>query len=373
MNEPLFNINGKNSQAFEEEDTFNHNILKGFINRGGHSKYGLMFISHVNGRECPQYVWGTPKMSYPFDNQDRWVRIDNINKIEVWEKIDGTNILGFTYHDADGNIFVSYKTRLRPTLGENKFGNFRSLWGEMLKKYPQTPETILKNKCNISFEMYGKRNKILVEYDTPLDCAVLFGVLPEKIITPTMLDLNNLPSVKLIKSFETKIEFVKEYEEIRKYLNENISKGEDDVVRGIEGTVFYVVSSGVVQYKCKPDIVLEVHWAEKGIPRHSIYTTVLNAYEETDTPDFELIKSLLLEEFEENEIIKREEMIKKIMVEVAFEKKFKVEIRDKYINKGLNIAKDKSTCMRYFAGEYNKKMANKIFTFLWNEFGSKTK
>ncbi len=371
MTEYPFNISSKNVEEFEVRDTFNNNTLKGYIRRDGHSTYGMLYITHVNDKECPQYVWATPKMVYPFDRDGNYIHFENVDRIEVYEKLDGTNILGYTYFDAEGNEFVSYKTRLRPTLEESRFGNFRSLWSEMLDTYPEIPEIILKNKCNISFELYGKRNKILVEYDTLLDCAALFGVFPKKIVPPTELKLNGLRTAKLLKNFTSKIEFIEEYEALRKWLNENIFQDTEGIVRGIEGTVWYVISESAIQYKAKPDLVLDVHWKDNRIPKHSILITVINAYEETDNPSFDLIKSLLLEEFQESDIVQQEERIRKIMNEVAFEKRFKAEIKEKYLKENLDIVHDKRTCMRYFAQEYDKKLASKIYSYLSEEFAIK--
>lgn len=365
----MFDINAKNVDPFEEKDVFNNNTLKGYIKRDGGSTYGMLHITHVNGKECPQWIWATPKMTYPFNREGKFVRFKDVDRIEIYEKLDGTNILGFIYHDAEGNEFVSYKTRLRPTVGESHFGDFGSMWREMLDRYPVIPEMIWQNGCNISFEMYGKRNKILVEYDTLLDCAALFGVFPGRIVPLSELELSGLPTAKLLKTFTSKIEFAEEYESLRKWLNENIHKGEDEIVRGVEGSVWYVISEGSVLYKCKPDLVLDIHWKSNRIPNHSIMITVINAYEETDSPSFELIKSLLLEEFQESDILKREEAIRRIMQEVAFEKKFKAEIKEKYLEHGLDIISDKRGCMRYFAGEYDKKLASKIYNHLSQEFG----
>lgn len=365
-------IEGKNVQPFEEVDPFNpSNTLKGYIKRDGSLTYGLLYITHVNNLECPQHIWCTPKMSYPFKRDGIYKPVKSVDRIEVYTKLDGTNILGYTYQDADGNIYISYKTRLRPFLGTSKFGAFVDLWREMLKKYPKIPNLILDNGCNISFELYGKRNKILVEYETLLDVAVLFGVYPRRVVPPLDLVVDGVPVVKLLQRFQSEEDFVANYEWLRKWLNANISEDESGIVRGVEGAVWYMIAGGVIQWKCKPDLVLDVHWKSDKLPSHSVYITVVNAYEETDTPSFELVKSLLLEEFPESAIYKAEGRIQKIMAEVAFEKKFKAEIKVKYLAEGQDIVKDKGACMRFFGSHYNKKAARKIYNYLVEEFADK--
>jgi hypothetical protein len=372
MNDQEFTINieDKNVQPFEEVDPFNpENTLRGYIKRDGSLTYGLMYVTHVNDQESPQYVWCTPKMGYPFKRDGVYKPIKSVDRIEVYTKLDGTNILGYTYKDADGNTFISYKTRLRPFLGTSKFGAFAELWREMLGKYPKIPNLILENGCNISFELYGKRNKVLVEYETLLDVAVLFGVYPHRVVPPSDLVVNGVPVVEQLQRFQSKADFVANYEELRMWLNSNISMDKTGMVRGVEGAVWYMIADGAIQWKCKPDLVLDVHWKSDRIPYHSIYITVVNAYEEVDMPSFELIKSLLLEEFEESMIYKAEERIQKIMAAVAFKKKFKAELKGIYLAEGLDIVSDKRTCMRFFGGLYSKRAAGKIFNYLMEEFG----
>lgn len=368
--EYILNIEHKNVQPFEEVDPFNPgNSVKGYIKRDGGLTYGLLYISHINNQECPQYVWCTPKMSYPFNRDGVYKPIKSVESIEVYTKLDGTNILGYTYHDVEGKEYISYKTRLRPFLGTSKFGAFADLWREMLVKYPKIPDLIVGNGCNISFELYGKRNKILVEYEVALDVAVLFGVYPHRIIPPSELVVDGVPVVGLLRKFQSEEDFVANYEVLRTWLNANIKEDGEGIVRGVEGAVWYMITGGAIQWKCKPDLVLDVHWKSNKLPSHSIYITVVNAYEETDTPTFELIRSLLLEEFQESEIYNVEERIQRVMAEVAFEKKFKSEIKAKYLSEGLDIVKDKVACMRFFGSQYNKRAASKIYNYLMDEFG----
>ena len=364
------NIEHKNVQTFEDVDPFNsENTLKGYIKRDGNLTYGLLYITHVNGQESPQYVWCTPKMGYPFKRDGIYKPVTDVDRIEVYTKLDGTNILGYTYHDANGKEHISYKTRLRPFLGTSKFGAFADLWREMLKRYPAIPGIILGNGCNISFELYGRRNKVLVEYETLLDVAVLFGVYPHRIVPPTDLEVMGVPVVKQLEQFQSREDFVANYEQLRGWLNTNIARDESGTVRGVEGAVWYMIADGAIQWKCKPDLVLDVHWKSNKIPSHSVYITVVNAYEETDMPTFELVKSLLLEEFQESKIYDSEGRIERIMAQVAFEKKFKAEIKAKYIAEGLDIVKDKVGCMRFFGTQYNKKAARGIYNLLIDEFG----
>lgn len=388
--EPAFDLESKTTDAFEEKDTFNGNVLRGFICKSPNRKYGMLHITHVNGRECPQNAFATPKQHYPFDDKGKWIRIDDVDRIEAYAKVDGTNVLCYRYHDADGKTFVGYKTRLRPVLGSSQFGDFASMWADVLKMHPEIPDLVERNGCNLSFEMVGSRNKVLVDYDFPLDAFLLFGVTPDgRVIPPTALQTGGLKHPPLLKVLE-KENFQQRYEELRQELCRQLrvelddgsvkdgtyrSKDEDGSpkvksVRGHEGAVLYFVrGDDSFQYKCKPDTVLEVHWAEGGIPYSSIYTTVVNAFEQTDEPTFELVVDMLREEFQDAEIFKKAITIRRTVAEQLFERKMKAELFAHYRERGFDIVRDRATCMRWFGQRYDRKLSAKIFTYLWRQFG----
>ena len=379
MDEP-FTLAG-NAEAFEQVDPYNpQNTVKGYINRSGNTKYGALWITHVNNKECQQMIWATPKMHYPYDEKHGFVRPDKDAQVEVYEKYDGTNILAFRYKDIEGNNFVSFKTRLRPFLGASKFGDFKRLWDEILVKYPDIPKHVIDQDANLSFELYGKRNKILLDYEVPLDIVLLFGVFVDGIIIPpTEIDDNYVPHANLIETFPCEDKFEEQYKRVREFLNTKLIvvkvevDGEEKIesLSGMEGAIMYVVTDRAIQFKAKPDVVQDIHWAaSKGIPFHSIYSTIINSYEETDEPTYELIHSLLLEEFDESQIERRRITIYKMLDAIRFEKKLKMELREVYLKMGFDIVADKRTCMRYFGELYDKKIAGKIYGYLMDEFGS---
>ena len=77
-----------------------------------------MFLRMVNGKYKPQVVFATPKIDYPFTSRPDGRRVYHfpaVNKVEIYEKLDGTNIFAYAYTDGR-EIFVTYKTRLVPIL-----------------------------------------------------------------------------------------------------------------------------------------------------------------------------------------------------------------------------------------------------------------
>lgn len=374
----------KNTVPFSEKDPFNNNEVEGWLYRAPNLQYGMLFIEKVNGRSCPQTVWATPKLHYPFDENGRYHFPSDVAKVEVYEKLDGTNVLAYIYLDADCNEFVSYKTRLTPFIREGE-RKFITLWREILNRYPKIPELCFKVRRNVSYELYGKRNKELLEYDTSLDARVLFfrrddGAVLVPSLYHSILSEYLLQHADLIATIDSNSNLEDEYNKIVDFLNKKliiqtvIENGKEVKVpiSGLEGTVWYMVGpAGTIQYKCKPDLIKEIHMlASVGIPRHSIYSTCKNAFEDMDNPTVDYIKQLLSEEFSESDIERKILQIERILSEVKFDVKLRREIIDEY-NKhpDFDIAKDKRTVMRYFSNVYPKAQITRVYTVLIEEFG----
>lgn len=198
----------KDYNTFCEVDPFNSkNELRGFISRRSNEFYGALLITHVNDKELkPQLIMATPKMHYPFDSREdgsRSYKFPIANKVEVYEKLDGTNVLAYFYTDGD-NRFLTYKTRLRPFLSSSKFGDFKNMWLETASKYfNEIEHEMERSDCNLSFELYGARNPHLIAYPNSLDIALLFGVTNTgAILSPAQLYISSIPIVTKFKDID---------------------------------------------------------------------------------------------------------------------------------------------------------------------------
>lgn len=367
---------------FDAEDPFSGNRVTGMIHKTANTRYGMLDIETVNGKPCSQVIWATPKMHYPMDLEGNF-KPPPYDKIDIYSKLDGTNILGFQYHDADGNDFISYKTRLMPFLKvSHSYGDFLNMWKEMLTRYPAIPELVKENDCNLSFELYGKRNKVWMEYDVSLDCALLFGVKDGNIIAPSYLATEGVPVADLIRTINRSMsirDFEKAYQEITQYLNEHLHVDEQKVgnesvelLTGIEGSVWYLITDErTVQSKCKPDHIRDLHWAASaGIPTHSIAITIKNAFEQGAPVTYALIKEMLMEEYPESEVDRRSIKIENLLVKLIAEKELNDRLAKQYMENNFDIVNDKPTCMRWFGAHYDgKKHGSYIYNFLADNFG----
>lgn len=113
---------------FAETDPFNGVEVRGFICFQQDHRYGALCIYYADGYlPSTQVVYGTPKLRYPFDKQGRF-RFPIAEKIEVYEKLDGTNILAFVCETANGEHKLSFKTRLCPFIRSGEMGDFLEMW-----------------------------------------------------------------------------------------------------------------------------------------------------------------------------------------------------------------------------------------------------
>jgi len=361
--------NKKQVIRFEEIDPYNpQNLVKGYINRRQGNLYGSLYITHINGNPKYQLIYSAPKQHYPFDKsikEEKVYKFPEYDYIELYEKLDGTCIISYRYTDGK-KWYRTYKTRLRPFLGTGKYGNFYELWNEMLERYP-----IIKEECNDAgdynyvFELYGKRNKILIDYDIPLDTKLLFVIDGNgNIISPDGTDGVKVPTHSALEILEDIDE--EKYINIQNKLEEDLIIDEENkIMKGKEGYVMYFIKDGYCkQIKNKPPSVLKYHWSGDAIAYESIYTTVINAFENFDSPTYDNIVELLAEEFDENKIQKSNIRINKLLDKITFEKKLQFKLSEDYKKLGVNINEDKRTVMRWFGKNYPKSQAKIIYNLL---------
>ena len=79
---PLFEIDEKHTKYFKETDPFNKNKVEGYINRRQGNLYGSLFITKVNGKDAKQFIFSTPKMSYPYNRKGEW-EIPDADEIRI--------------------------------------------------------------------------------------------------------------------------------------------------------------------------------------------------------------------------------------------------------------------------------------------------
>ena len=363
---------GKDYREFTEQDPFNtENVVSGYISRKATEFYGALVITNVNNKPIePQLIMGSPKMHYPFNSRQDGSRhyvFPSARCIELYEKLDGTNILCYSYKFRD-KIYFTAKTRLRPFVSSGRFGNFLAMWLEVSNDYNKTIiEAMDRYQCNLSFELYGARNPHLIVYPNALDIALLFGVSNNgRIIPPSKIECD-LPKVTLWG--EINGDFVKSYEETQKQLQDTLKQVDEGYYSGMEGTVWYLETpdNKYIQFKCKPETIEAIHFsAGCGLSKNVVIATCWNAYENTDDPTIAFIKELLTEEFKPEIVEANHYIIEKSLAFVKGEQLFRQKVLDEYRKFKRNILLDKPLVMRHLAQIFSKKDMRKVYSTIIN-------
>jgi hypothetical protein len=362
----LTGVDAKWLQPFDVTDPFNDEIrLQGFVSQKSDHRYGALAITHVDGALVPQLVLATPKLHYPF-GKDGSFHFPPIQKIYLYEKLDGTNVLAFRYRDEDGAVRLTYKLRLSPVVRNSRWGPFLDMWQEMLKKHPQLPDLVEKNNCHVSFELYGARNTHLMVYDVDLAGATLFGVRHDASIIPAAkLDMLGVPSAPLLGELTGKEDPVAKYAEIRAEMESKNRQTEEDKLTGIEGTVWYVEQPGgqVSMWKCKPESVEAIHWA-LGINKAAVLATCWNFLETGDDLRYETLLPLLLEEYTIEEIQRFRHYVDQCIELVRAAIEFRDRVLALYSQVGLSIHTHKAEVMRALSGHFRRDEMKKVYSVL---------
>ena len=318
----------------------------------------------------------TPKIRYPFDAAGRW-HFPKAKRIERYEKLDGTNIFAFWYFDDRGHKKMAFKTRLKPFLGDSRFGPFRTMWQEMMRNQEGLRELVtglvMGNGYGASFELWGARNPHTVRYEEPaLQASLLFARKHSREIGPPSVALDYSPLKSLVAPFLGTVDrdYVWSYEEAQRQ-HEATLKEVDGGYLGSEGEVWYLqTEDGLWQmFKCKPETIEQIHWAAGGIGKNQVLATCWNALEGWDAPTAAQVRQLLEEEFTAAEVDKAYYMVERCLEAVLDQGKFRVEVLEAYRFQkemhGLSVLTDKVGVMRRLGMEFPRAQMGKVYSIVW--------
>jgi hypothetical protein len=392
-----FTISEKNAKHFIATDPYNGNVVEGILNMSPGNGFGNMIIEKVNGVECKQYIVATPKIHYPFDNNEYFV-VDPLktSRVIAYTKLDGTNILMFKYHDANGKEYISYKTRRMPFIGDD----FKPMWDMCLSMYPEIPELRERNGMNISFELFGQMNKHGISYDVKIDTRVLFGRSDDgRIHPPCELDCGTVDSAALVSEWSGECDYRSEYAAQEKWLTDQFKLIDDDgneivtnepakydqgySAKGMEGTIWYVNwnNGNWTMFKCKSEQTKEKHFAvAAGISAMVVNQALFKVLEAGEELTVDAVKAMLREdEWSEADVERRTHMITRMIDAYVAEKKIRTLLYEEYDrmhaeDPSFDINTDKKKVMTYMAGRMyewglSRRYASKIYSQLKLRYG----
>ena len=364
----MLGVDAKWLTPFDTLDPFNtERRLQGFLCQKPDHRYGGLALLRVGGEPAPQVIYATPKLHYPF-GKDGSFHFPAVERIHLYEKLDGTNVLAYRYRDRAGEWSLTYKLRLSATLRNSKWGPFLDYWRELLSRHPEIPRLAQANDCHISFEMYGARNAHLIAYEADLAVAALFGVRPRdaSLVGPFQLNLSGVPAAALLGELRAGEDPVARYNALRAEMESRNRPAAEEKLTGTEGAVWYVSEPGgrVTLWKCKPESVEQIHWAT-GINKIAVMATCWNALETSDLLTYGVLLPLLLEEYQPDDIEKFRPHIDAVIAEVNREFDFRQRVWAAYgalRAQGLSIENNKGEVMRALSGQFRREQMKRVFS-----------
>lgn len=362
-------------RPFIEIDPFNpQNRVAGHIQFIGGDEYGALAISHVNDLPAPQLIKVTPKAAYPFHKDGSWV-LYGAQEVAAFEKIDGTNICQYGYHDADGRPFTSFKLRTRPFMSPH----FLNLLERALANYPAVRAHHLNPGEAAAYELFGLENRMLIRYNVAIDLALLFGRNTEgELVAPheaaSMFDGLDCP-VADRRAIDLTRDLEGEYRERQQDISSRLVRLDDEYFDGEEGEMLYVrFADGSREHpgsftrliKLKPPEIEEIHWALDHVPREEAAAVARNVFEVSDTPEVADMVQLLSEEWSDEQIARSLDTIQRVLQEAIERRAFQEEVLGVYVqlHGPDDFRLDRPAVMRSMSQRFAKSQMSKIYAVL---------
>lgn len=365
-------LNDSHIQPFQTEDPYNWNArIEGYLCTKPNDLYGALIITKVDDWECCQVIYCTPKLHYPFDKNGTF-NWPPVNTIELYEKVDGTNVCAYHYMYKDMDL-VSFKTRLTPVLKDQKFGMFKSMFDEYCQGNPWVRDVIAANQSyNLSFELFGTRNPITITYTVPLEVNLLFGIDRNigSIVPPSLLVKHQnvkVPDCTTVLSWTNLDVLYNAYRE--KIEKENAGS------LNSEGMVMYIFTNKNKwsMMKLKPETIEKIHWTASGsIPEKMLFNTAVNVFEHSNL--FEDFIILLREEFKEEIINRSMHKIEKVWQNALEHAEFVTKVNEVWKqakDAGMDIMVDKNAFMRWMSNHFDKWTMRKVAGVILKQVGLK--
>ena len=348
--------------------------MAGHIQFIGGDEYGALSITHVNGLPAPQFIKVTPKAAYPFHKDGSWV-LHGAREVSAFEKIDGTNICQYGYHDADGRPFTTFKLRTRPFVSPH----FLNLLERALEKYPAVRAHHLGPGEAAVYELFGFENRMLIRYDVAIDLALLFGrdrdgelVAPHEatnIFHGLDCPIADRRPIDLTGDLEG------EYRERQQEISSRLLRLDDEYFDGEEGEMLYVrfadgsreQPGGFTRLiKLKPPEIEEIHWALDHVPREEAAAVARNVFEVSDTPRVDDMVQLLSEEWSDEQIARSLDTIERVLQEAIDRRAFQEDVLAVYVqlHGPDDFRLDRPAVMRSMSQRFARSQMSRIYTVL---------
>ena len=352
--------------------------MSGWVQRLGGDDYGALSVSQVNDRPAPQRIMATPKASYPYRKDRAWL-IEEALSIRAFLKYDGTNICQYSYQDAAGNRFTSFKLRTRPFIPPR----FQDLLARALARYPKTASLMLQNGEAMIYELYSQNNPMLIEYDMDIELRSLCrrddrtgDLEPADPEDPRFARLDcPLAQPGLTSAWD---DIQREYTHRQSAYSEGLvvsSRDGEKTFRGQEGEMLYVrfphgdrpePGPFTRLVKLKPTEIEEIHQASDFVPKAELEATVRNIFEASDEPDISDFIILLAEEWSDDQIGRSLDTAERVLAEALAKRVFEDTVLEVFFAnfQPEDFYSDPRTVMRLLSAHYAKADMQKVYDSL---------
>lgn len=383
--------------------------VEAFICRKPNRYLGSLYITSVDGEETGQYVQGMPKIHY----LDNYHMLKSSNGyMEVYEKLDGTNICLYGLKNKDGELLeVVPKTRNMGCLDPN----FQNIYNQADTKI-FTDWIKEHDNYSVFLELYGMGNPHMIKHmGVHIDTAFLGAFDGEDFVDDVIyfsmrkprrffkiyemesqkgnykgyyVDMTGLliyygaylqGNEKNHSQYDTLDECVEYMKTVLEELNRKYQEENGRVA--VEGAVINGLNTRTNKFtyiKVKPTTIETIHRSENGIPRQYIMkeimkyldehgSTAKETWENNPSKVMKYINDNLAETYDQAFITKSQNKIKGLFEKKLYPLPTPTEIKeigDKLIKENPN--KNITDLMRLFGQQYPnmKKSGGKLYQYL---------
>lgn len=330
---------------------------------------GALAIDRVADEPTFQLERVMPHLHYPYGDRERTVMLPpGFTEARFYEKLDGTNLCWYPLRARDGAVLeVVPKTRLRPVAAGSVWGDWPAL---LARAAPQEAigRAVLETGLNLCFELWGRGNPHLVEYERDLGLALHTGVAHDRLATPATLD-----DVATRFGFERPSCLATLTGDVaavtaayRQFQDEvearNRASGEGRYVS--EGAILVLADEdSATYYKCKPPSIEEIHWAPSSLSAAIVLQALAKLAEagvELSRGDPEPLWAALREEWDARVLSGAEELVEGVYKEYLDELERKRGVWARLESASLPLA-DTPTVMRYLAEFYPRTQMSWVY------------
>ena len=358
------------------------NTVTGYIQRHTGDEYGTLILTHVNGRPAPQRIAATPKASYPYHPDGRWL-MQSAQSVRAYIKYDGTNVCQYSYQDADGNRHTTFKLRIRPFVSPR----FQPLIAVVLSRYPAVRNLRMEQDEAMLYELYGRDNLHMFQYDVDISLISLCRRNPGNgDLEPPDPDDPNFARLDCPLAEPTS-PLSQDWTNIRQEYTERqtghsnmlvhigMTEDEQPIYRGNEGEMLYATfaqgdrtlpGTFTRMLKLKPPEVEEIHRSPDFISKLEIQATMRNIFEASDDPTVDDLVSMLEEEWNKKQINNSMDVVQRTFEAAMESYRMEQQVLNTYREnfRDESFRKDGPAVMRQMSKHFSRHQMGLVYSIL---------